>query len=149
MTTVRLAEVPLPEFVLPSEQPVVPAATYAARLAALRGKARAAGQRCRCRLRRSRAQRQHRVPDRFRAPLRGGDAGDRGARRSWVPFEDAGYDRVGNILMSRVMGAEIGLIDEGFHIGIRESWNRALDDVKAKGGKPYAIATGSPITLIP
>ena len=43
MTTPRLAEVPLPEFGLPSEQPVVPAATYAARLAALRIKARAAG----------------------------------------------------------------------------------------------------------
>ena len=43
MTTARLAEVPLPEFGLPTEQPVVPAATYAARLAVLRSKARAAG----------------------------------------------------------------------------------------------------------
>ena len=28
-------------------------------------------------------------------------------QESWVPFQDAVYDRVGNVLMSRVMGAEI------------------------------------------
>ena len=66
-------------------------------------------------------------------------------QESWVPFEDAVYDRVGNILMSRVMGAEIELVDEGFDIGIRESWERALADVKAKGGKPYAIPAGASV----
>ena len=64
-------------------------------------------------------------------------------QESWVPFSDAVYDRVGNILLSRVMGAEIELVDEGFDIGIRESWERALDDVRAKGGKPYAIPAGA------
>jgi 1-aminocyclopropane-1-carboxylate deaminase len=64
-------------------------------------------------------------------------------QESWVPFNDAVYDRVGNILMSRVMGAEIELVEEGFDIGIRESWERALEDVKAKGGKPYAIPAGA------
>lgn len=66
-------------------------------------------------------------------------------QESWVPFPDAVYDRVGNILMSRVMGAEIELVDEGFDIGIRESWERALEDVKAKGGKPYAIPAGASV----
>ena len=33
-------------------------------------------------------------------------------QESWVPFQDAVYDRVGNILMSRVMGAEIELVDD-------------------------------------
>ena len=66
-------------------------------------------------------------------------------QESWVPFEDAVYDRVGNILMSRVMGAEIELVDEGFDIGIRESWERAIEDVKAKGGKPYAIPAGASV----
>jgi 1-aminocyclopropane-1-carboxylate deaminase len=66
-------------------------------------------------------------------------------QESWVPFPDAVYDRVGNILMSRVMGAEIELVDEGFDIGIRESWERALADVKAKGGKPYAIPAGASV----
>ena len=66
-------------------------------------------------------------------------------QESWVPFPDAVYDRVGNILMSRVLGAEIELVDEGFDIGIRESWERALDDVRAKGGKPYAIPAGASV----
>ena len=66
-------------------------------------------------------------------------------QESWVPFQDAVYDRVGNILMSRVMGAEIELVDEGFDIGIRESWERAIEDVKAKGGKPYAIPAGASV----
>jgi 1-aminocyclopropane-1-carboxylate deaminase len=66
-------------------------------------------------------------------------------QESWVPFQDAVYDRVGNILMSRVMGAEIELVDEGFDIGIRESWERTLEDVKAKGGKPYAIPAGASV----
>jgi 1-aminocyclopropane-1-carboxylate deaminase len=64
-------------------------------------------------------------------------------QESWVPFQDAVYDRVGNILMSRVLGAEIELIDEGFDIGIRESWEAALEDVKGKGGIPYAIPAGA------
>jgi 1-aminocyclopropane-1-carboxylate deaminase len=66
-------------------------------------------------------------------------------QESWVPFPDAVYDRVGNILMSRIMGAEIELVDEGFDIGIRESWERAIADVKAKGGKPYAIPAGASV----
>jgi 1-aminocyclopropane-1-carboxylate deaminase len=66
-------------------------------------------------------------------------------QESWVPFPDAVYDRVGNILMSRIMGAEIELVEEGFDIGIRESWERALADVKAKGGKPYAIPAGASV----
>ena len=43
------------------------------------------------------------------------------------------------------MGAEIELVDEGFDIGIRESWERALEDVKARGGKPYAIPAGASV----
>jgi 1-aminocyclopropane-1-carboxylate deaminase len=66
-------------------------------------------------------------------------------QESWVPFEDAVYDRVGNILMSRVLGAEIEIVDEGFDIGIRQSWERAIEDVKANGGKPYAIPAGASV----
>lgn len=66
-------------------------------------------------------------------------------QESWVPFQDAVYDRVGNILLSRVMGAEIELVDEGFDIGIRESWEAALEDVKDRGGKPYPIPAGASV----
>src|ERR1700692_145297 len=66
-------------------------------------------------------------------------------QESWVPHEDAVYDRVGNILLSRIMGAEIEMVDEGFDIGIRQSWEAAIADVKAKGGKPYAIPAGASV----
>jgi len=66
-------------------------------------------------------------------------------QESWVPFPDAVYDRVGNILMSRVMGAEVELIDRGFDIGIRESWEQALEDVRAAGGTPYPIPAGASV----
>ncbi|MGB5739178.1 MAG: 1-aminocyclopropane-1-carboxylate deaminase, partial [Woeseia sp.] len=66
-------------------------------------------------------------------------------QESWVPYSDAVYDRVGNILMSRVMGAEVELVDEGFDIGIRASWEAALEDVKDRGGKPYAIPAGASV----
>ncbi|RWM51794.1 MAG: pyridoxal-phosphate dependent enzyme [Mesorhizobium sp.] len=42
-------------------------------------------------------------------------------QESWVPHEDVVYDRVGNILLSRILGAEVRLVDEGFDIGIRHS----------------------------
>lgn len=66
-------------------------------------------------------------------------------QESWVPFPDAVYDRVGNILMSRVMGADVQLVDEGFDIGIRESWEAALEDVKDRGGVPYPIPAGASV----
>src|SRR6202167_4908622 len=66
-------------------------------------------------------------------------------QESWVPHEDAVYDRVGNIMLSRIMGAEIQLVDEGFDIGIRESWTAALAEVRARGGKPYAIPAGASV----
>jgi 1-aminocyclopropane-1-carboxylate deaminase len=66
-------------------------------------------------------------------------------QESWVPHDDAVYDRVGNILLSRVMGAEIQLVDEGFDIGIRASWEMALEDVRARGGKPYPIPAGASV----
>src|SRR6201982_4388 len=66
-------------------------------------------------------------------------------QESWVPHEDAVYDRVGNILLSRVMGADVRLVDDGFDIGIRKSWEQAIEEVKAAGGKPYAIPAGASV----
>ena len=64
-------------------------------------------------------------------------------QESWVNWDDAVYDRVGNILMSRVLGAHVELVDEGFGIGFKESWENALEDVRRKGGKPYPIPAGA------
>src|SRR3954471_12475159 len=66
-------------------------------------------------------------------------------QESWVPHEDAVYDRVGNILLSRVMGADVQMVDDGFDIGIRKSWEKAIEEVKAAGGKPYAIPAGASV----
>jgi 1-aminocyclopropane-1-carboxylate deaminase len=64
-------------------------------------------------------------------------------QEQWVEWPDAVYDKVGNILLSRIMGAEVRLDPAGFDIGIRASWEQALTDVEARGGKPYAIPAGA------
>jgi 1-aminocyclopropane-1-carboxylate deaminase/D-cysteine desulfhydrase-like pyridoxal-dependent ACC family enzyme len=64
-------------------------------------------------------------------------------QESWVDWPDAVYDRVGNIQLSRIMGADVRLVDAGFGIGFKESWEQALADVEAGGGKPYAIPAGA------
>ena len=66
-------------------------------------------------------------------------------QEAWVPHEDAVYDRVGNIMLSRIMGADVRLVDDGFDIGIRKSWEDALEDVEAQGGRPYAIPAGASV----
>ena len=64
-------------------------------------------------------------------------------QESWVDWPDVVYDRVGNIQLSRIMGADVRLVEAGFGIGFKESWERALADVEAAGGKPYAIPAGA------
>jgi 1-aminocyclopropane-1-carboxylate deaminase len=61
----------------------------------------------------------------------------------WVEWPDVVYDKVGNILLSRIMGADVRLDPAGFDIGVRPSWEQALADVEAAGGKPYAIPAGA------
>jgi 1-aminocyclopropane-1-carboxylate deaminase len=61
----------------------------------------------------------------------------------WVDWPDVVYDRVGNILLSRIMGADVRLDPAGFDIGIRPSWEDALASVEARGGRPYAIPAGA------
>jgi 1-aminocyclopropane-1-carboxylate deaminase len=61
----------------------------------------------------------------------------------WVEWDDPGYGSVGNILLSRIMGADVRLSDAGFDIGFRPSWEDALASVEAVGGKPYAIPAGA------
>jgi 1-aminocyclopropane-1-carboxylate deaminase len=64
-------------------------------------------------------------------------------QESWVDWPDVVYDRVGNIQLSRIMGADVRLVEAGFGIGFKESWEQALADVEAAGGKPYAIPAGA------
>jgi 1-aminocyclopropane-1-carboxylate deaminase len=61
----------------------------------------------------------------------------------WVDWPDPLYDRVGNIQLSRILGAHVELHPAGFSIGIHESWQQALEVVVARGGKPYPIPAGA------
>ena len=76
-------------------------------------------------------------------------------QESWVDWPDVVYDRVGNILLSRIMGADVRLVQAGFGIGFKESWEQALADVEAarrqavrdpgrRVGPPRSAASASP-----
>ena len=83
-------------------------------------------------------------------------------QENWVNWFDSVYDRVGNIQMSRILGADVRLVDAGFSSGshvpaghepplkhscfgieFKQSWEDALADVRRAGGKPYAIPAGA------
>ncbi|MEI7187704.1 1-aminocyclopropane-1-carboxylate deaminase [Dickeya dianthicola] len=63
-------------------------------------------------------------------------------QENWVNYADAVYDRVGNIELSRIMGADVRLDPAGFDIGIRESWKQAMEEASQNGGKPFPIPAG-------
>jgi 1-aminocyclopropane-1-carboxylate deaminase len=48
-------------------------------------------------------------------------------------------------MLSRIMGADVRLVADGFDIGIRKSWEDALKDVEAQGRRPYAIPAGASV----
>jgi 1-aminocyclopropane-1-carboxylate deaminase len=61
----------------------------------------------------------------------------------WVDWPDSVNDKVGNILLSRIMGADVRLDPSGFGIEFKDSWQQALEDVRRSGGTPYAIPAGA------
>lgn len=64
-------------------------------------------------------------------------------QEKWVPWDEPVNDKVGNILLSRMMGADSRLDDAGFDIGTRDSWKQALQEVEDAGGTPYPIPAGA------
>ncbi|MFD8338976.1 1-aminocyclopropane-1-carboxylate deaminase [Streptomyces solisilvae] len=66
-------------------------------------------------------------------------------QEKWVDWPDAVNDKVGNILLSRIMGADVRLDPAGFDIGIRDSWENAMEEVRSAGGKPYGIPAGASV----
>lgn len=65
-------------------------------------------------------------------------------QEKWVNHheDDEVYGKVGNVQMSRILGADVRLDDRGFDIGIRESWKDALEEIEGEGGKPFPIPAG-------
>ncbi|MEN3307648.1 MAG: 1-aminocyclopropane-carboxylate deaminase [Micromonosporaceae bacterium] len=64
-------------------------------------------------------------------------------QESWVDWPDPVYDKVGNILVSRLAGADVRLVRAEFGIGVKESWEQALRQIHESGGRPYPIPAGA------
>ncbi len=64
-------------------------------------------------------------------------------QESWVDWHDPLYDKVGNIQLSRILGADVRLVQAGFGIGFKEAWEDAVAEIEEHGGKPYAIPAGA------
>ena len=61
----------------------------------------------------------------------------------WVDWENPGYEQVGNIQLSRLMGSDVRLNAEGFGIEHKGALKKLTDEITAKGGKPYYIPAGA------
>ncbi|KAK5722305.1 hypothetical protein LTR15_005534 [Elasticomyces elasticus] len=64
-------------------------------------------------------------------------------QEKWVPIDPPLYDKTGNILLSRLMGGDVRLNNEPFHIGHKTATAQAVEEVTNKGGKPYYIPAGA------
>jgi 1-aminocyclopropane-1-carboxylate deaminase len=61
----------------------------------------------------------------------------------WVDWNDAGYETVGNIQLSRLMGAEVRLNPSGFGIEHKNSLKDLYQESLNNGEKPYYIPAGA------
>lgn len=66
-------------------------------------------------------------------------------QEQWVPdWTDSGYDKVGNIQLSRLMGADVRLEPlAGFGIEHKQTLAKLKDDLEKEGRKPYYIPAGA------
>ncbi|KAK1761021.1 putative 1-aminocyclopropane-1-carboxylate deaminase [Echria macrotheca] len=61
----------------------------------------------------------------------------------WVDWVDPGYELVGNIQLSRLMGADVRLDPSAFGIEHKQTLARLKEELAAKGAKPYYIPAGA------
>ncbi|KAK0652146.1 tryptophan synthase beta subunit-like PLP-dependent enzyme [Cercophora newfieldiana] len=61
----------------------------------------------------------------------------------WVDWVDPGYELVGNIQLSRLMGADVRLDASTFGIEHKETLANLKEELAAKGSKPYYIPAGA------
>src|SRR5262249_10530286 len=55
-------------------------------------------------------------------------------QETWVPWDDPGADKVGNIQLSRLMGADVRIVPAAeFSINHSLAWERAVASVEAAG----------------
>ncbi|EON95884.1 putative 1-aminocyclopropane-1-carboxylate deaminase protein [Phaeoacremonium minimum UCRPA7] len=61
----------------------------------------------------------------------------------WVEWVDAGYETVGNIQLSRLMGADTRLDPSTFGIEHKDTLAKLQDEIQRTGSKPYYIPAGA------
>ncbi|CAM1511839.1 Fc.00g093520.m01.CDS01 [Cosmosporella sp. VM-42] len=61
----------------------------------------------------------------------------------WVDWEDPGYEKVGNIQLSRLMGGDVRLDPSSFGIEHKTTLAKLTDELKSAGRKPYYIPAGA------
>ncbi|KAF5632971.1 1-aminocyclopropane-1-carboxylate deaminase [Fusarium tjaetaba] len=61
----------------------------------------------------------------------------------WVDWEDPGYEKVGNIQLSRLMGGDVRLDPSTFGIEHKTTLAKLTDELKSNGRKPYYIPAGA------
>ncbi|TQV98069.1 1-aminocyclopropane-1-carboxylate deaminase [Cordyceps javanica] len=61
----------------------------------------------------------------------------------WVDWQDPGYEKVGNIQLSRLMGADVRLDASAFGIEHKTTLADLRGEIEASGGKPYYIPAGA------
>lgn len=64
-------------------------------------------------------------------------------QENWVDWQNEGYDKVGNIQLSRLMGADVRLDTSAFGIEHKTTLAKLRGDIEAGGGKPYYIPAGA------
>ena len=60
----------------------------------------------------------------------------------WVDWPNANYESVGNILLSRILGAKIEIV-AGSVAAVSENLAAAAEHVRFRGGRPYVIPSGA------
>lgn len=61
----------------------------------------------------------------------------------WVDWTDSGYESVGNIQLSRLMGADVRLDPSTFGIEHKTTAQAVVEESKGNGEKPYYIPAGA------
>lgn len=63
-------------------------------------------------------------------------------QETWAEWDDPVYDKVGNILLTRLMGGNVVLDGFGYSTNTKETWEKTIELVRKQGGKPYPIPAG-------
>lgn len=64
-------------------------------------------------------------------------------QETWAEWDDPVYDKVGNILLTRLMGGNIILDGYGYSTSKKATWQKTIEDVRKQGLRPYAIPAGA------